>query len=77
MVLGQALRMALTGVVLGAIAAVALTRVLWSFFYGVSSTDTPSFAAVCGLLITAVCLASLIPARRAAKVDPIVALRHE
>jgi len=72
-----ALRTALTGVVLGLIAAVALTPVLSSFLYGVTATDIPTFAAVCGLLITAVCLASLIPVRRAAKVDPIVALRHE
>ena len=77
MILGQALRMALTGVVLGLIAAVALTRVLSSFLYGVTATDVPTFAVVCGLLIAAVCLASLVPARRAAKVDPIVALRHE
>lgn len=77
MILGQALRMALIGVILGAIAAVALTRVLSSFLYGVTATDIPTFAAVCGLLIAAVCLASLVPARRAAKVDPIVALRHE
>jgi putative ABC transport system permease protein len=77
MILGQALRMALAGVALGLIAAVALTRVLSSFLYGVTATDIPTFAAVCGLLIAAVCLASLVPARRAAKVDPIVALRHE
>jgi putative ABC transport system permease protein len=77
MILGQAVRMALTGVAWGLIAAVALTRVLSSFLYGVTATDIPTFAAVCGLLIAAVCLASLVPARRAAKVDPIVALRHE
>jgi len=77
MILGQASRMALTGVVLGLMAAVALTRVLSSFLYGVTATDIPTFAAVCGLLMAAVCLASLVPARRAAKVDPIVALRHE
>ncbi len=58
-----ALRTALTGVVLGLIAAVALTPVLSSFLYGVTATDIPTFAAVCSLFIAAVCLASPVPAR--------------
>jgi len=73
-------RLAVTGVALGAMVAIILTRVLASFshlLYGVRAEDPLTFLAVALVLIGAAVLASYIPARRAAKVDPIVALRYE
>ena len=79
-VIKQGLRLAVTGVALGAMVAIILTRVLASFshlLYGVRAEDPLTFLAVALVLIGAAVLASYIPARRAAKVDPIVALRYE
>jgi ABC-type antimicrobial peptide transport system permease subunit len=79
-VIKQGLRLAVTGVALGAMVAMILTRVLASFshlLYGVRAEDPLTFLAVALVLIGAAVLASYIPARRAAKVDPIVALRYE
>lgn len=80
MVVGQGLRLALAGVAIGAAAAMILTRLLSSFshlLYGVRTWDPSTFAAVSLVLIGASVLACYIPARRAARVDPMVALRHE
>ena len=80
MLVGQGLRLALAGVVIGAAAASILTRVLSSFsrlLYGVAATDPFTFIAVSLFLITAALLACYIPARRAAQLDPMIALRHE
>ena len=77
LVIGQGLRLAFTGIALGVLTAIALTRVLESVLYGVAPTDVVTFIGVVLLLIAVALVASYIPARRATKVDPLVALRSE
>jgi putative ABC transport system permease protein len=77
MVLGQAARLAAAGVTLGLAAAFALTRVMQSLLFGVSATDPATFATVAGVLAIAALLASYLPARRAAGLDPATVLREE
>jgi len=77
MVLGQGLRTVMLGVVIGVAGSLAVTRAIQSLLFGVSATDPLTFAAMILLLISAALLACYIPARRAAKVDPLVALRYE
>ena len=76
-VLGEGLRLAIIGAVLGLAAAYALTRLMTRLLYGVSPTDPLTFAAVAALLVIVALAACYVPARRAAAVDPMVALRHE
>ncbi len=77
MILGQGLRTILIGIAIGFASSLALTRTVESLLFGVTATDPLTFAAVILLLVAAALLACYIPARRAAKVDPMVALRYE
>jgi len=73
----QGFKLTLLGTALGISGALALTRFLSTLLYEVKSTDPATFAAVSLLLAAVALLASYIPAHRAARVDPVVALRHE
>jgi len=77
LVAGQGLKLALTGVALGLAAAFALTRLMKSLLYAVSPTDPLTFGVIALLLLSVALLACWLPARRATKVDPMIALRHD
>lgn len=77
LVLGQGMLLVLIGVAIGLAASFFLTRVMSSLLYGVSATDPITFAFVAGTLALVALLANFIPARKATKVDPLVALRDQ
>ena len=77
MILGQGLRTIFTGVAIGITGSLALTRTVESLLFGVTATDPLTFGGVTLLLVGTALLACYIPARRATKVDPMVALRYE
>jgi ABC-type antimicrobial peptide transport system permease subunit len=77
LILKQGLRLTLIGIGLGLLAAFALTRWMESLLFGVRPTDPLTLGAIAVVLLSVALLACWIPARRAAKVDPLVALRYE
>jgi putative ABC transport system permease protein len=77
LVVRQGMMLALIGVVVGLAGALALTRVMSSFLFEVTERDPITFVVVAALLIAVAFIACLVPARRATKVDPLVALRYE
>jgi ABC-type antimicrobial peptide transport system permease subunit len=76
-VVGQGLKLTVVGVVVGLAGAVALTRILSSLLYDVTPTDPLTLACVSLVLAAIALLASYLPARRAARIDPMAALRYE
>ncbi len=77
LVVGHGFRLAAAGVTLGAVGALMLSRTIESFLFGITPTDPITFVAVTGTLAVVASVATFIPARRAAKVDPMLALRYE
>jgi predicted permease len=77
LILGQGLRLALAGICVGLAGALALMRLMTSLFFGISPHDPVTFVFVCAVLTAIALLACYIPARRAMRVDPMIALRHE
>ncbi len=77
LVLRQGLHLALIGVIIGIAGAYSMTHLLSGFLYGTEANDPVTFIAVCVLLLLAALVACLVPARRALRVDPMVALRYE
>ena len=77
LIVGQGMRLSAAGIVVGLVTAVAVTRVMSSMLIGVKATDPLTYAAMAGVFLVIAALASWLPARRAAGLDPTVALRGE
>jgi putative ABC transport system permease protein len=77
LIVGHGLRLSAAGVAIGVAASFGLTRAMTSMLVGVKATDPATFTAMAALFLIIAAIASGLPARRAARVDPLVALRHE
>jgi putative ABC transport system permease protein len=77
LMLGEGMKMALLGVSIGIAVALGLTQLMVNILFGVSATDPLTFLGVATLLVVVALVACWIPARRATRVDPLVALRYE
>jgi putative ABC transport system permease protein len=77
LVVGEAMGVAAAGAAAGLAGALLLTRLMRSVLYGVRPGDPPTYAAVAVLLLAIACAASYVPARRAARIDPVEALRQD
>jgi len=77
LVLGQGLKLVVAGVIAGALGAFGMTRVIRSLLFGVTPTDTVTFIVVSLMLVLIALIACTAPARRATRVDPLIALRNE
>ncbi len=77
LIVGQGMKFVLIGAAIGLVGALALTRLIAHLLFNVSATDPLTFAAITALLIVVALLAALVPARRATKIDPLIALKYE
>jgi putative ABC transport system permease protein len=77
LVVGQGMRLVLTGMFAGIVASLVAARLISSLLYGVKATDPITFAATAAILAAVALLACALPARRAMRVDPMVALRYQ